>query len=377
MSDYAQDRLVNQLRRAWLDAAWSTARCDRDRVDETVFNLYRAAGLDRPTIVWVESPHALAAVCDALTALDSPVGDYPLRSESAQAALARLRREVPPCLFRGGIGHVLWRSPSGRLDDDIPSTVRWQVADALAATDVPYHVTAQGRQIWTRAAASVGVRPSEAPALSAESCCMDAILWDAYLAVSGVRDPLVELTLAVLRGTGWFAPFDQLAVLADRPVNVSFDSDSLLDAGREFHAEGQPAIRWDDQAELSWWHGTELPAGFWSWTIKDVVDCANTKLRRIALAHLDPKTFAGQLAPVAVADDPANPGQVIELYELPGVRGKAATKFVRVANASLNMDGTRRTYLLHVPPTVTDPVEAMAMSFGVDADTYRGLVRAG
>ena len=374
---FAQDRLANQVRWDWLDAAWATARCDRDQVGETVVDLYQAAGLDRPAIVWVDSPHELAAAYDALSALDSPTGDHPLRSTPARDALARLRHEVAPCLFRSGVAHVLWCGSSDRIGDGIiPATIRWQVADALADTDAPFHVTQQGLRVWARAAASVGVRRGETPVLSAESCCMDAILWAACLAVSGIRDPVIERTLAVLRGAGWFAPFDQLALLADRPSDVRFDSDSPLAASREFHAGGAPAIRWHDGAGLNWWHGLELPDDFWRWSVADVVGCGDAELRRVALANLDPRALTGQLAPAAVADDPANPGQVVELYELPGVGGGAVTKFVRVANASPDMDGTRRMYLLQVSPDTTDPIEAVAASFGVDAATYSRLLRA-
>ena len=376
MDAHAQD-LINQLRWSWLDAAWSTARANRPRAEESVLRLYRAARLDRPTIVWVESPQALAATAAALRALDSVDGSVPPLPEASVRALARLRDEVGPCLFRSDLTPVLWQNPSGLSGDTVvPAAVRWQVADALTATDAPYHVAAQGRRVWQRAAESAGVRPGDVAALSAESCCLDAILWDAYLAVCGLRDRVIERTLSVLRGVGWFAPFDQLALLADRPVNVSFGPGSLLAADRQFHAVGRPAIRWNDSEELNWWNGVELPSGFWRWTLADVAACADPAWRRIALDHLDPGSVSGQLEPLAVADDPANPGRVIELYELP-VAGGGSIKFVRVTNASPDMDSTFRRFLLHVPPTATDPLAAVADSFGVDAETYRALVRAG
>ena len=74
-------------------------------------------------------------------------------------------------------------------------------------------------------------------------------------------------------------------------------------------------------------------------------------------------------------------GQVIELCEFVVASSLASVpaerrRFVRVTNASPSMDGTRRSYIIQVSPRITDPVEAVARSFGVSADEYRNLARA-
>jgi hypothetical protein len=44
---------------------------------------------------------------------------------------------------------------------------------------------------------------------------------------------------------------------------------------------------------------------------------------------------------------------------------------VHVTNATLEPDGTRKGYVLPVPPTVRTAREAVAWTFGMTAKTYR------
>ena len=63
-----------------------------------------------------------------------------------------------------------------------------------------------------------------------------------------------------------------------------------------------------------------------------------------------------------------------DLYRL-NLRGQTE-KFVRVVNATPDVDGTYRDYIIPVWPDVTTAHEAVARTYGRTPDTYSPEVRA-
>jgi len=194
--------------------------------------------------------------------------------------------------------------------------------------------------------------------------------------VGGVEDPVTAAVMDVFRLVCWVAWLDGLVIVSERPTAIRHGRDNTM-----LHAERQPAIVWDDGTYLNSWNGVELLAGFWDWTGEQVTACDNLELRSIAIEYMGWEPIAESLTPLAVADDPGNPGHVIELYEFAvasGLESMSADRrhFVRVTKASPTMDGTRRSYIIQVVPLITDPVAAVVESFGVSADVYQDLARA-
>jgi len=245
---------------------------------------------------------------------------------------------------------------------------------ALCANSRLNQVAEQGRQIWERSAQAVGWS-AEVSVLHTTAVVEQAVLWESYLRVTGLDDPVIEATLDVLRGVGAFAPLEHLVLVCERPRLIHFNQQGDL------HAQGQPAIVWADYSWLNYWNGEALPADFWDWTAERLILCDNLVWRRIGAEHIGWTPIVESLQAIAVADDPANPGQVIELHafnvahDLPLQRDKEV-RFVRVTNATKEVDGTRRSFVIQVPPWCKDPVAAVAQSFGVSAATYRQLARA-
>jgi len=286
-----------------------------------------------------------------------------------------LRHRTRPVAGRRRVPTPIWYEPTQAIPNTpVPETLYWQVFDALSSSSILRRLDHRGWRVNRRCADAVHV--ASAPALSAVNSPEEAVLWDCFLQVGGIDDPLIAAVLDVLRTVGYISAWEGLAIVSDRPVAIRRADDQTT-----FHAEGQPAIVWADGTYLNWWNGVELPADFWDWTGQQVIDCDNLELRSIAIECMGWEPIAESLTPLAVADDPANPGQVIELYEFvvaSGVQSVPAERrhFVRVTNASPSMDGTRRSYIIQVSPRITDPVEAVARSFGVSADEYRNLARA-
>ncbi|WP_156525584.1 MULTISPECIES: hypothetical protein [unclassified Gordonia (in: high G+C Gram-positive bacteria)] len=79
---------------------------------------------------------------------------------------------------------------------------------------------------------------------------------------------------------------------------------------------------------------------------------------------------------VAEAPDPGNDPHTIRLYELPAVLEEAYSEPARIAlvtNGSVERDGTRHRYGIVVRKSFSDPIAAMADTYGVPAHVYKQL----
>jgi len=292
------------------------------------------------------------------------------------AQLAVLRKATQPVLGRMDVSSRLWFGP-WTIDGDspVPESARWQVAEALNATRQLQRAESLGWAIWHHVTVESHWRGDSAM-LSTLGVAEQAVTWEAYLRVLGLDDPVMAAALRVLESVGGVVLLDGLAIVMDRPRVVRRD---LL--ATRLHAHREPALEWRDGATVNVWNEWILPSDFWQWTPEQVMECPDLELRRIAMEGMDISRILNVLEPVAVADDPANPGQVIELYNIDMTEAMETEparrrRFVRVTNASPDKNGTRRAYIIQVAPWADDPVEAVATSFGVSVDAYRELARA-
>ena len=150
----------------------------------------------------------------------------------------------------------------------------------------------------------------------------------------------------------------------------------------EFHRSDGPAIRWSEyDVEAYVWHSTNVPR----WVIMDpdparIQHEPNSEFRRCAIEHIGWDEYLDYLEvePIAEDPDPGNPGHVLRLYRLPASAQVWAqdVNLLVMENASLDRDGSRRTYAETVPAQITGAVEAAAWQFGVTAAEYRDIERA-
>jgi hypothetical protein len=394
---------VAEIRARWIDEARSLVPCDHEAAEAAARAVYQRAGLERPDVVWADSPYQVAMAVDAARLFDCGAAMHPRPDGPTLAGgLLNRLRQAGACRWIGRtpVLHRLWDAPHQLIGETpIPSAVRWAVDDALAGSHSLDPVVARGRTLWSSVLHDLGMGGG-APALSAIAHCDQAVLWEAYLALSGVADPVIEGMLDVLRLAGWIVPLDGLAVLGERPVAArahspfGMDQPCLVwaDGSVAHEADGDTAFnvasnaageavyrRHDAPITRLAADGVAIPADIWKWTLADILGCPDPRLRRamvIGEGYADP---GPDLRPLAVADDPGNPGNVIELYELrrpPPFGSGLPRRIVRVADATCGVDGVRRRHTLAVPDDIDDPIAAVAATFGLDADTYRQLVRA-
>ena len=183
-------------------------------------------------------------------------------------------------------------------------------------------------------------------------------------------------------GAGWWWPHRRFVIVADRPTFIH--RERVGPPGwnsHRMHREDGPAIAWGSQWALWFWHGVNVPQ--WvieSPTVERIAAEKNTETRRCAIESLGWPTYldALDLTPVSVEDDPGNHGRELALYDVPDARTLFGgdVRLLVMRNASLDRDGSRRTFAETVPSTCQTAIDAAAWQFDVDPTIYRTLVRA-
>ena len=329
----------------WLELATATQRCDRSAAEAAIREWYRVAGLRVPEMVWAASP---------------------------AGAQQELRNRVQPLTHGRSVIDRLWGDPhAGYGDWPIADELRWQITLALQGSALPGRYRAAGTSIWAR---SQHPRRAEIPfdhTLSALGDCTSALWWDAINSLGEQPDRVMAAGLAVLAEVGWVVPLRDVVVAIERPTWLEFNAQAQL------QGRFAPAVRWADNIELNYWEGIELPPDFWAQT-PEQAEYLEPEPRRIYFDAAGWTHGTERMAVIGWAPDPANPSQrvaLLAMLEL-GERYPQRRHFVCVQNASLEMDGSRREFFIEVPPLNTDPIEAVASTFGLSAEQYRLLQRA-
>ncbi|MEU3777715.1 DUF6745 domain-containing protein [Streptomyces sp. NPDC032472] len=332
---------------AWRAAAVATGAADRTAAEAGVCLAYRAAGLPEPErIVWVDSPRA------AVNLLGDPDGTWgtqargrsvrdQVRSLPWAAERERLHGELGP---RGWGRH--WAVTGGRLWENTE-----RLADRIRAGLV--EELAEDRSQET------GVR----------LLLLDAVLGQhdaAWLCAfdTGAHSPLAGLA-AVARSAGWWWPYERLAVVCERPVELHRD-----EAGRLDRADG-PALAFPDGFALHAWRGMPVPAEFLAeldaLTPERIHGEENAELRRVMLEHYGYERYLEESGAEPMHRDEAG-----VLWRIP-LPDDEDVVMVEVVNSTPEPDGTYRTYWLRVPPDTLTPRQGVAWTFGLAAEAYAPL----
>ncbi|MEW2516698.1 DUF6745 domain-containing protein [Actinacidiphila alni] len=328
----------------WRQAAVATGPADRAAAEAGVRLAYRRAGLAEPLrIHWAGSPRAAVAMLRAEAALQGPWG----RGRSVRDAIrgrpwaderSRLHTELGPAGWS-----ERWSATGARL---------WDGAQALAArirTGVVEEL-AHGRK-----------EESELRLL-----LLDAVLGQheaAWLCAFDTEPgtPLDGLA-AVARSAGWWWPYERVAIVCERPVELHRD-----EAGRLDRADG-PALAFPDGFALYAWRGMPVPADFLreltALTPERIRAEENAELRRVMLEHYGYDRYLDESGAVPVHRDETG-----VLWRI-ALDGDEDVVMVEVVNSTPEPDGTSRTYWLRVPPATRTAKEGVAWTFGLTAETY-------
>ncbi|PXX55573.1 hypothetical protein DFR70_12142 [Nocardia tenerifensis] len=299
---------------------------------------YRSAGLREPErIVWAGSPlTAVRMLSDG--SLEDRGGSVreALRSGPWAAERARVHAELGSRAFSEH-----WQSTGADLWE-LTRTVVERIRDGVIEAQEP----AQRTQI--------------------RLLLLDAVLGQhdaAWLCAfdTAAGSPLAGLAAAA-REAGWWWPYENVAVLSERPTELHRDEAGRLDRG-----DG-PALAYTDGFALHAWRGMSVSAEFLdslrSLTPERIREEENAELRRVMLEYYGYDRYLDESGAKPIHRDETGVLWRIELD------GDEDVVMVEVVNSTPEPDGTHRTYWLRVPPTTQTAREGVAWTFGLGADTY-------
>jgi hypothetical protein len=358
---------------AWQAAAFAagpTGAGERERAEAGIRAAYTAADLPRPErIVWVSSP-AAGAVAAALIAGHATA----LRSDSARAYVA----QVKPLLDG--------TDPGASVRESV-RTRPWERARAAASTRLgprewPRAWARTGGRFWSqvddlvlRIRGAIGELTVDDNAPLLRGTTLDAILgqhdapWLCLLDSLGLLEgsenpaPALAALAEVASVTGWWWPYERVAVVCARPLELHRD-----EPGRLHRGDG-PALAYADGFALHAWRGMPVRPGF----IDSLTDLSvgrihaetNVEQRRVMLEIFGYDRYLGETGAAPVHKDETGVLWRIDL------RDDEPITMVEVVNSTPEPDGTHRTYYLRVPPRTRTAREGVAWTFGVDESDYR------
>jgi len=336
-----QCEVVEDIQQQWFDRLTCTEPADRPAAEAAVRRCYDELGQPAPRILWTMSERVLAAgwgcrtprVFDAAAVAEALKEGWLSEAERSQGLGSLLRRTAR------AVGRRLWVGPRWVNDRD-----GWLTRDGLPECSV-----------WRQ--------------------WKDWALFEAVerLLQFPIPAPGAAAVAEVLHHAAWWVPGPSLVVLGERPVAYH------LDNFRRLHADGGPAIEFADGRGLNFWHQVPLPEDFWEWTPADVLAAKNLEVRRAGIERFGWTRFTDWMDLVDEQADPANPGQVLQLYDPTPAGGpelRLRGRLLVVTNASPDKGGARRQFGLVVPPRHGDALAAAADLFDLDPADYAGLERA-
>lgn len=372
-----QGALLATVRDDWTEVGFGAGATDRAAAQAGVRLTYRSAGLAPPArVVWLASPLRGAVAAALIADPDPRRGGGPLartiRDELAAQGLDLAAGD------RGGrplpIKSELWAEVRSRVSSQTTPRLRALAWTAMAA---PLERLIQRVLIPVRdqVAREAGDRLDADLAKRVRGWSLHAVYgqhdaaWLAGFDFLGRVAPHASAVgklaglVGVARAAGWWWPFEQVAVVSERPTVLARD-----DQGR-LHGEDGPAIAYSDGLALHCWRGLPVPADLIGrldqLTVERIHAEQNLELRRVLTERYGLDRYLRDAGATRVGADETG-----VLWRLP-VDGDEPLVMVEVINSSPEPDGSRRRYWLRVPPTTRSAREAVAWTFGLAAEEYR------
>ena len=368
-----QEALIPIVRDEWLNLFHDEGpqRMNRPDVEEGVEWLYGLAGLDKPWVVFVESP------------MGCQLAPHFFRQMGKDDGLDKINVEDSVWRSVGrSVGDSVWRSVRrsvrASVEDSVGRSVRRSVRNSVedsVGRSVEDSVwRSVGRSVWDSVRRSVraSVEDSVIKYVRFSWCCFaydgDWAAFYSYWERIGIfKHEGFERYIKYLRATPFMAVFlEGLAVVCEPPHYIQRDSEGRL------HCETGPALEWLDGFKLYFWHGVEVGEDLIMHperiTREDILSEGNAEKRRCIMEKLEGR-FAELLGLETMDIGSLNGREVMSL------RTKEKDDivddylyFVRVLCPS-----TGRMYHLPIPEH-QDALDGLAWTFGLDKEGYKPVV---
>jgi hypothetical protein len=171
--------------------------------------------------------------------------------------------------------------------------------------------------------------------------------------------------------SGWWIPYDTLAVVADRPCDLHVDDEGNL------HSHDSPAVEYRDGWKYYASHGVELPA----WvvehperiTVETIDNESNVEVRRVMTDLYGLENYLKN-SNAELVD--RNPDPHIGTLWVRHLQDDEDIYMLELRNSTPEPDGTWKTYVLRVPPAMTTALQANAWTFGFEPEEYQPVLQS-
>jgi hypothetical protein len=175
-------------------------------------------------------------------------------------------------------------------------------------------------------------------------------------------DELKDFTM-VRDGAFMYVFMQEVVFACRRPVAIR------LDERQRLHCYDKPAVEFPDGYSICSWHGVlvsrQLVDNPNLLTVQCIQTTTNAELRRVLIDRYGPAKYL--VAAEATVVDHSERG-ILYRVQMPS---DEALVMVQVTNSTPEPDGTYKKYFLRVPPNLSSAQEAVAWTFGMDANTYQ------
>lgn len=372
-----QGALLATVRDDWTEVGFGAGATDRAAAQAGVRLTYRSAGLAPPArVVWLASPLRGAVAAALIADPDPRHGGGPL-ARTMRDELAAQGLDLDAGDRGGRLLHIrseLWAEVRSRVSSQTTRRLRALAWTAMAAPlerliqRVLIPVRDQvAREARDRLDADLArrVRGWSLHAVYGQHDAAWLAGFDFLGRVAPHASTVGKLAglVRVARAAGWWWPFEQVAVVTERPAVLARD-----DQGR-LHGEDGPAIAYSDGLALHCWRGMPVPADLIGrldqLTVERIHAEQNLELRRVLTERYGLDRYLRDAGATRMGADETG-----VLWRLP-VDGDEPLVMVEVINSSSEPDGSRRRYWLRVPPTTRSAREAVAWTFGLAPEEYR------
>jgi len=176
----------------------------------------------------------------------------------------------------------------------------------------------------------------------------------------GIDLPMIEGLLETTNECGWFVPFDDLAVICERPTEVNFDEE------RRLHNDGKPGILFPDGFSVWATHGIRITNDKYKvhsseWDSKWLMEETNVDMRRAMIELLTYERI--------IEDLDAKSIDTWREYELLQVTEDADVEPMNILK--MTCPSTQMIHAIRVPPEMTKARDAAKwMNWDTDPEEF-------
>lgn len=315
-----QEAKLQEYADRWAAIGLSTEPADRPRAERAIEWMYKQANMDKPEIVWSDSPMSMA-----LTIVVLKNSDWDSVTCSIMDSVKDSVRNSVKDSVRNSIMNTVKGSVRNSIRDSIMNTVEDTVWDTVFGQHDAHWLA------FYRYFHDIGLR-DETEAMFG--------LWE------------------MAQATGWWAPYENICFVSERHNILNRDQQGRL------HCEDGLACGYPDGWGVYAWHGVRMD----EWmitkprqniTAEQIMSISNVEQRRALLERVGYDVLLSAAEKIDSDMDTHHPRN---LYRI------AQDNDEDIVVIQLQCPSTGRIYVERVPPSMTTCQKAVNWQYGVDGD---------